>query len=83
MDMTRISVSWKNGSKVDISPRTIFRGGHILDDIRRSIPTNPLGEEVYWRDDVFDPEIFHAHRKVKHPFDALGESIGTAHVVRK
>lgn len=76
----KLSVMWKNG--YEVTTRTVFRAGHILDDIRRSMPKHPLGHDVYWRDDVFDPEIFHAHHKIKSPFESLGESIGTAYVVK-
>lgn len=80
---TRVSVTWKNGSKAEIYTHVIFRAGHILDDIRRELSNHPVMGEVYWRDDLFDPDVFHAHHKVKCPFDALGASIAQAYIVRK
>jgi len=77
--MSRISVSWKNGSVV-ISRQN---GKTLLDDLRQALPEHPLGTKIYWRDDVFDPLVFHGHHVVKHPFDALGESIATAYIVKE
>ncbi len=80
---TRISIMWKNGSKVDVHTITIFRTGNLLNDIRRELEKHPVMGMVYWRDDIFDPEVFHAHHRIRSPFEKLGDSIGTAYVIRE
>jgi hypothetical protein len=82
MEKIRVSVMWRNGSMVDIASFDIIRKESLLDDIRRELKSHPVMGDVYWRDDVFDSEVFHAHRKVKYAFDSLGESVGTAYIVK-
>ena len=78
---TRLSVMWKNGSKVDVLTITIPRTNDLLSDLRRALPVHPVMGDVYWRDDVFDAELFYAHHKVRNPFDSLGDSVATAFVI--
>jgi hypothetical protein len=82
--MTRLSITWKNGSKAMVTTISMERkkGNSLLDDLRLAFSYHPIGGKIYWRDDIFDGEIFHAHWAIRNPFDALGESIAQAHLVK-